>query len=501
MSDNFYFAFEDRYRGSRELIQSRLQVYLPFVRPLLDLDGGAWAVDLGCGRGEWLELLASLGFDATGIDLDPGMLAACRQLGLKAERGDALDFIAALPDASLGLVSAFHFVEHIPFPRLQDLVAHALRVLVPGGLLIMETPNPENILVATREFYLDPTHRRPIPPALLAFLAEHSGFARHKILRLQESKALSDPATALTLHNVFEGTSPDYAVVAQKAAPAMATAPMDPPFAAEYGLDLDTLTRRYQSQLAERIQQAQTQAGQALAQAGQALTRGTDLETALRHGQAQLAELVREAEAQAAQALARARQAETQAAQTLARAQQTQAQAEQALARARQAEAQAAQAEDLARQAAIQAKYAKLASTELSSRLQASHARRPLAQALRLARQIVKGDFSAAWHTSVKTKQTLRPLLAASIHRLLSTPALGHPLSTLLKTCFPWLHRRLRRVALNTGVVVVDGQGKLHVATPGAPDPGLDESALLPTLTPEARRIYLALKAKTDNNP
>ncbi|SMF94944.1 O-antigen chain-terminating methyltransferase [Methylomagnum ishizawai] len=499
MSDNFYFAFEDRYRGPRELIQSRLQVYLPFVRPLLDLDGGAWAVDLGCGRGEWLELLASLGFDATGIDLDPGMLAACRQLGLKAERGDALDFIAALPDASLGLVSAFHFVEHIPFPCLQDLVAHALRVLVPGGLLIMETPNPENILVATREFYLDPTHRRPIPPALLAFLAEHSGFARHKILRLQESKALADPATALTLQDVLEGASPDYAVVAQKTA----TTALDPPFAVEYGLDLDTLTRRYQSQLAERIQQVQTQAAHAAAQAGQALTRGADLEAALRHEQAQLAELVREAETQAGRALARAEQAEAQTEQALARAEQAEAQAEQALARAEQAEAQAAQAEDHARQAAIQAQYAKLASTELSSRLQASHARRPLAQALRLARQIIKGDFSVAWHTSVKTKQTLRPLLAASIHRLLSRPALGHPLSTLLKTCFPWLHRRLRRVALNTGVVVVDGQGKLHVATPGAPDPdpGLDESALLPTLTPEARRIYLALKTKTDNNP
>ena len=86
---------------------------------------------------------------------------------------------------------------------------------MPGGLLIMETPNPENIVVATRNFYLDPTHQRPIPPMLLAFVAEYAGFARVKTLRLQESKELVNKGD-VSLQDVFAGASPDYAVVAQK---------------------------------------------------------------------------------------------------------------------------------------------------------------------------------------------------------------------------------------------------------------------------------------------
>ena len=107
MSDDFYRALEDKFRGSRELIKSRLQFYLPFVQPLLNFYPSAKAIDLGCGRGEWLEVLADNGFDAEGVDLDDDMLAACRECGLNVQTNDALAFLRGMPDQSRVIVSGF----------------------------------------------------------------------------------------------------------------------------------------------------------------------------------------------------------------------------------------------------------------------------------------------------------------------------------------------------------------------------------------------------------
>lgn len=246
MSDRFYRAFEDRYRGSRELIRSRLLAYLPFLQAL----GGGAALDLGCGRGEWLELLVEQGFAARGVDLDEGMLAACRSRRLNVEQADALATLGAAADNSLALVSAFHLVEHIPFEMLQQLVREALRALRPGGLLILETPNPENLVVGATSFYLDPSHLRPLPPQLLDFVVQHNGFGRHKILRLQEAPELHTPAP-IGLITVLEGASPDYAVVAQKQAEAPLLAPFEAAFEAEYGIALAPLAVRYDAQAAQ----------------------------------------------------------------------------------------------------------------------------------------------------------------------------------------------------------------------------------------------------------
>jgi SAM-dependent methyltransferase len=253
VSADFYRAFEDRYRGARDEIGRRLAVYRPFLLALAAQAGRAGAgparaLDLGCGRGEWLELLAACGIAGRGVDLDEGMLRACRERHLDVERADALASLRALPDASLALVSAFHLVEHLPFALVQDIIAEARRVLQPGGLLIFETPNPENLTVGASSFYLDPSHERPLPPALLAFAVEFGGFGRQCVLRLQEMPQLrgDGPVGLLT---VLEGVSPDYAVVAQQAAEAALTAPFDPLFAADYGVTLAALAQRYEAQL------------------------------------------------------------------------------------------------------------------------------------------------------------------------------------------------------------------------------------------------------------
>ncbi|MQA21210.1 class I SAM-dependent methyltransferase [Rugamonas rivuli] len=251
MSAGFYRAFEDRYRGSRELIKQRLRAYEPFFAPLRTLQDPPAALDLGCGRGEWLELLGEQGFRAHGVDLDDGMLAACRERGLDVELGDAIACLRALPDNSLAVVSAFHLVEHIPFDLLQTLVAETRRVLLPGGLLIMETPNPENLVVGASSFYLDPTHLRPIPPQLLAFVTEFGGFGRHKVVRLQEEAGLRGD-TPIALINVLDGVSPDYAVVAQKDGEAAVLAPFETAFHAGYGLALGQLAQRFEQRLVDR---------------------------------------------------------------------------------------------------------------------------------------------------------------------------------------------------------------------------------------------------------
>jgi SAM-dependent methyltransferase len=251
MTVPFYRAFEDRHRGSRELIAQRLQVYMAFLEPLKNLYQDLDALDLGCGRGEWLELLVQNGFAPSGVDLDSGMLEACQSRGLPAEQGDALSALRSLPDACKVVVSGFHIAEHIPFADLKVLVAEALRVLRPGGLLVLETPNAENLMVGTQNFYLDPTHERPIPHLLLSFLTEYTGFARSKLLRLQESASLVE-GSAVDLMSVLGGVSPDYAIVAQKAAEPEQLEHFNPAFERDYGLALDSLAKRYDDQAEKR---------------------------------------------------------------------------------------------------------------------------------------------------------------------------------------------------------------------------------------------------------
>ena len=159
-----YLALEQDFRGSRASVAERQSPYLAHLR---ELPAGLPLLDLGCGRGEWLQLLRTHAIPAVGVDHNPINGLACRTAGLEVVTADILQDLANRPAASLAAITAFQLVEHLPFEVLQELLRQARRLLAPGGRLILETPNPENLQVATHSFWLDPTHIKPIPPAQL----------------------------------------------------------------------------------------------------------------------------------------------------------------------------------------------------------------------------------------------------------------------------------------------------------------------------------------------
>jgi O-antigen chain-terminating methyltransferase len=219
--DALYAALQDEFRGSRQEIKERLSVYLPKFTAA-GIGGESMPIlDVGCGRGEWLELLGEHQLQAAGIDLNRVVLAICRERGLPVAEAEAIAHLRSLAEASLGAVTAFHVIEHLALPQLLDLLDAAWRALKPGGAAVFETPNPNNIFVSSRYFYLDPTHHHPIPPLLGRFLVEARGFERVEILELHPWPAEHrvDTSTggdiAARFNECFYGPQ-DYAIIGWK---------------------------------------------------------------------------------------------------------------------------------------------------------------------------------------------------------------------------------------------------------------------------------------------
>ncbi len=480
MRDDFYHAFEERFRGSRESILERLRVYLPFVEPLRKVEDKARVLDLGCGRGEWLELMDASGLAADGVDLDPHMVEACCRRGLSARLGEAVAHLGDLGDQSRTLITAFHLVEHLPFEQVCAMVSEALRVLTPGGLLILETPNPENFVVATRDFYLDPTHQRPLPPPLLAFLTEYGGFVRIQVLRLQESKALErNPSPSL--NDVLGGASPDYAVVAQKAAPADALALFDQAFDQDLGLLGHTLADRYDGAILNR----ERRAGEALRQVEEAVHQ---LQDTLRTTQTQAGQAwneARAAQAQAEQACNEARAAQAQAEVARNESRAAQAQAEQACNEARAAQAQAEVARNEARAAQTRAGQAE----DALAAIYRSRSWRLTAPLRFLSLSVSRGNL--------RLRTTLRRGLETGYHLLNRNPSLKQRILRSVAV-FPSLEARLRRALYRQ---IFGGAFRPEDPPPRRPSvvsaEGLAETgakALQDALSPRERQIFRDLK-------
>jgi O-antigen chain-terminating methyltransferase len=220
----YYLTLESVFRGDPARIRAQLEA--DYLAPLAEARaeaGDGPCVDLGCGRGEWLDVLRAHGYAARGVDLNATMAAEARAAGHDVTHADALSFLRGLADDSVLAVSAFHLAEHLDFATLYRLVAECRRVLKPNGRLILETPNPENLWVATHTFHHDPTHGNPLTPSSLEFLVNHHGLETVAVLRLHpypEAARLpgNDPATERL--NAMTCGPQDFAVVAKKTAAA-----------------------------------------------------------------------------------------------------------------------------------------------------------------------------------------------------------------------------------------------------------------------------------------
>lgn len=218
--DAFFAALGDEFRGSPTLIKDRQRVYMPMIRTAAL---GSPALDLGCGRGEWLELMRDAEIDSIGVEQNEALAAACLIKGLNIVEADFVAFLEQSPPDHWNIVTGFHVIEHLGWPAWYDCMRHIHRALRPGGMLILETPNPANLITATHHFFLDPTHRHPIPEALLAFAARSLGFIRVELLPLHPTAGSLSDTTAgagagtqdLEIARMLGGPQ-DYALIARK---------------------------------------------------------------------------------------------------------------------------------------------------------------------------------------------------------------------------------------------------------------------------------------------
>jgi SAM-dependent methyltransferase len=165
-----YVGFEDQFRGSQTDIRKRVEEYVPYF------EGAADVLDLGCGRGEFLEVLREGGITARGLDINHEMVEVCLSHGLDVAEGDALTYLRSLPDGSLGGLFSAQVVEHLQPDYLLQLLDEAWRTLRPGSRIILETINPACWVAFFESYIRDITHVRPLHPDTLKYLLIASGF-------------------------------------------------------------------------------------------------------------------------------------------------------------------------------------------------------------------------------------------------------------------------------------------------------------------------------------
>ncbi len=216
--DTFYVAFENRFRGATTEITARSKRYLPIFRTTTSVTSGGIVLDIGCGRGEFLALLRENNIAARGIDLNSAMVKEAQSLDLDVIESDAIAYLREQPENSIAAITGFHIVEHISFKDLIGLFDAAHHALMPGGIILFETPNPESLVVGACTFHYDPTHNKPLPPDYLHFVAESRGFENARIIRKDEDCDLSQPESGFSPESVNDWflQPPDYAIYAAK---------------------------------------------------------------------------------------------------------------------------------------------------------------------------------------------------------------------------------------------------------------------------------------------
>lgn len=177
-----YFDFENRFRGPRENVKSVQEQYIKYY------EGRKNVLDLGCGRGEFLELLKEHQIPSVGVDLYDKAVAFCQSIELPAERRDAIEFLRSQEDGSVGGIFASQLIEHLPFNLIMELCQLAYQKLEKDAYMILETPNPMSLAVFTHAFYIDPSHNKPVHPLTLQYILQKAGFTNVEIFFTPQSR-------------------------------------------------------------------------------------------------------------------------------------------------------------------------------------------------------------------------------------------------------------------------------------------------------------------------
>jgi O-antigen chain-terminating methyltransferase len=206
-----YLRFAERFRGSEEYVRAGQQFYKPYFADRREV------LDIGCGRGEFLEFMREMKVPARGIELSAESVAICEAKGLRAEKADLFEYLPAAGPSAFDAIFCSQVVEHLPPERLPEVVHRAAASLERGGVLAVETPNPECLAIFATHFYLDPTHTRPVPPGLMVFYMEEAGFGNIEVHRL--SPAVDSMPSLASLPADFREAffgGLDYAIVGRK---------------------------------------------------------------------------------------------------------------------------------------------------------------------------------------------------------------------------------------------------------------------------------------------
>ncbi len=218
-----YFNFENHFRGSEESIKKRQQIYLPYFQDCKHV------IDLGCGRGEFLELLREHHIPAIGVDFYDEFVLYTKNKGLTAVESDAVAYLEQCGNDIDGIFAG-QLVEHLSVGQIVALCRNAYDRLKEGSYLIMETPNPTSLSIYTHAFYMDPSHHKPVHPLTLKYFAQQAGFGDVQILFTEESRLDEQipPLQGKQIENVdafnesmqrvaeYLFGSQDYAVIARK---------------------------------------------------------------------------------------------------------------------------------------------------------------------------------------------------------------------------------------------------------------------------------------------
>lgn len=191
----FYASFEDKLNEERGGMEARGRVYLPYLQAAKAGTEDAPILDVGCGWGQWLEFLRATGYVARGLDRNRVMVQNCLERGLDVVEADVIEGLRRQEANSLGAITGLHIIEHLPLKSWLSFLQEALRILKPGGLVILETPNPRNLLVGSSDFYRDPTRTTPIFPDTMEIVGEILGFSESIAYFSIDSTAQLRPAS------------------------------------------------------------------------------------------------------------------------------------------------------------------------------------------------------------------------------------------------------------------------------------------------------------------